>query len=43
MLAVVASIVGLLLWVIIRPLLRGVGWVISILSALAITYWLLTL
>lgn len=43
MLAVVASIVGLTLWVILRPLLRGVGWVISVLSALAVILWLITL
>lgn len=36
-------IVGVLLWAILKPIFRGVGWVISLISALMIIYWLLTL
>lgn len=36
-------IVGVLLWAILKPILRGVGWIISILTALGVIYWLLTL
>ena len=42
-LLIIASIVGLVLWAFIRPIFRGLGWVISIISALAIIFWLLTL
>ena len=37
------SIIGLVLWAFIRPRFRGVGWVISIVTALMIIYWLITL
>ena len=40
---VVASVVGLILWAILKPIFRGVGWLISILTALGIIYWILTL
>lgn len=36
-------IVGVLLWAILKPIFRGVGWVVSLISALMIIYWLLTL
>ena len=39
----IGSIIGLVLWAFIRPIFRGVGWVISIVTALMIIYWLLTL
>ena len=39
----ITSIIGLVLWVFLRPIFRGVGWVISAVSALLIIYWLLTL
>lgn len=29
----IGSIIGLVLWVFIRPIFRGVGWVISLLTA----------
>ena len=38
----IGSTIGLVLWVFIRPIFRGVGWVISLVSALMIIYWLLT-
>ncbi|MFG6426097.1 MAG: hypothetical protein K1W14_09915 [Muribaculaceae bacterium] len=40
---IIASTIGLVLWMFIRPIFRGVGWVISIISALLIIYWILTL
>ena len=40
---VVASVVGIILWAILKPIFRGVGWLISILTALGIIYWILTL
>ena len=39
----IGSTIGLALWVFIRPIFRGVGWVISLVSALMIIFWLLTL
>lgn len=35
--------VGVHLWAILKPIFRGVGWVVSLISALMIIYWLLTL
>ena len=39
----IGSTIGLVLWVFLRPIFRGVGWVISLISALMVIYWLLTL
>lgn len=38
----IGSIIGLVLWVFIRPIFQGVGWVISLLTAFMIIFWLLT-
>ena len=38
----IGSTIGLVLWVFLRPIFRGVGWVISLVSALMIIFWLLT-
>lgn len=40
---VIGAILGLVLWVFLRPIFRGVGWVISLATALMIIFWLLTL
>ena len=40
---IIGAILGLVLWGFIRTIFRGVGWVISLVSALMIIYWLLTL
>lgn len=40
---VTATIVGIILWAILKPIFRGVGWLISILTAAGIIYWILTL
>lgn len=36
-------IVGVLLWAILKPIFRGVGWIISIFTAIGIIYWITTL
>ena len=40
---IIGLIVALIMWVVVRPILRGVGWLISILTMIAIIYWLMTL
>lgn len=39
----VGLIVGLFLWAVLKPICRGAGWIISILTALGIIYWIMTL
>lgn len=36
-------IVGVLLWAILKPIFRGIGWIISILTSIGIIYWITTL
>ena len=40
---ILGAIVGLLIWAIVKPIFRGVGWIISILTAIGIIYWIMTL
>ncbi len=40
---ILGAIVGLLIWAIVKPIFRGAGWIISILTALGIIYWIMTL
>ena len=40
---ILGAIVGLMIWAIVKPIFRGVGWLISILTMTAIIYWLMTL
>lgn len=40
---IIGAIVGLTLWAFLRPVFRGLGWVISTVTALALIYWILTL
>ena len=40
---VIATIIGLLLWAIVKPIIRGVSWIISIITAVMIILWLLTI
>lgn len=42
MVIIIGSTIGLVLWAIIKPIIRGAGWVVSIITALAIIFWLLT-
>lgn len=39
---IIGAVVGLVLWAIMKPIFRGVGWLISILTIIAIIYWLMT-
>ena len=39
---IIGAIVGLMVWAIVQPIFRGVGWLISILTMIAIIYWLIT-
>ncbi len=39
----IMAIVGVILWAILKPIFRGVGWIISILTAAGIIYWIITL
>ena len=39
---IIGAILGLVLWAFLRPIFRGVGWVIRLISALMIIFWLLT-
>lgn len=40
---IIGAIVGLTLWAFLRPVFRGLGWVTSTVTALALIYWILTL
>lgn len=40
---ILGAIVGLMVWAVVKPIFRGVGWLISILTMTAIIYWLMTL
>lgn len=41
-LIVIGAIVGLTIGWLIKRIFRGIGWIISILSALGIIYWIMT-
>ena len=40
---IISLVVAVVMWVVVRPILRGVGWLISILTVIAIIFWLMTL
>lgn len=40
---IIGAIIETLVWAIVRPVIRGAGWVICLVSALMIIYWLFTL
>lgn len=40
---ILGAIVSLMIWAVVKPIFRGVGWLISILTMIAIIYWLITL
>lgn len=40
---IIGTILGLVLWAFLRPIFRGVGWIVSAITAIAIIYLLLTL
>lgn len=35
-------IIGIVLWVVVKPMIRGIGWLISILTLIAMIYFVLT-
>ncbi len=35
-------IIGIVLWVVVKPMIRGIGWLISILTLIAAIYFVLT-
>lgn len=39
---IIGLIVALIMWVILRPIFRGVGYVITILTMIVIIFWLVT-
>ena len=39
---IIGLVVAVVMWVVVRPILQGVGWLISILTVIAIIYWVLT-
>lgn len=39
---IIEAIIGTLVWAIARPVIRGAGWVISLITAILIIYWVLT-
>lgn len=40
---IIGAIIGTLVWAMVRPVIRGAGWVISIVTAIMIIFWLFTL
>lgn len=40
---IIGAVIGLTLWAIAKPILRGIGWLISILTAIGAIYWIMTL
>ena len=40
---IIGAIIGTLVWAIVKPIIRGAGWVISLITAIMIIFWLLTL
>lgn len=39
---IIGAVIGIALWAIAKPILRGLGWLISILTAIGAIYWILT-
>lgn len=40
---IIGTILGMVFWVFIRPILKGASWVISLITAILLLTWLLTL
>lgn len=40
---IIGATLALMLWMFIRPIARGLGWVISLIISLLTIYWILTL
>lgn len=39
---VLSMIIGIVLWVVVKPMIRGLGWLISILTLITMIYFVLT-
>ena len=39
---ILGAVIGIAIWAILRPILRSVSWLISILTAIGIIYWIIT-
>lgn len=39
---IIGAVIGIALWAIAKPILRGLGWLISIITAIGAIYWILT-
>ena len=40
---IIVAIIGTLVWAMVRPVIRGAGWLISLITAIMIIFWLITL
>ena len=40
---IIGTLTAIVVWVVVRPVIRGIGWIISMISALLIIFWLFTL
>ena len=38
----IGSLTAIVVWVFVRPVIRGIGWLISIATAILIIFWLIT-
>lgn len=39
---IIGLVVAVVMWAIVRPVIRGASWVISLITAILIIYWVLT-
>lgn len=40
---IIGAILGMVFWVLVRPIMKGASWVISLITAILLLTWLLTL
>jgi len=40
---IIGSLITIVLWVVVKPIVKGIGWVISLITSAVIIYWILTL
>lgn len=40
---IIGLIVAVIMWLVIRPIFKGVGWIITILTIMVIIHWILTI
>lgn len=39
---IIGTLTAIVVWVVVRPAIRGIGWIISIVTATMIIFWLIT-